>query len=75
MTKEQKAFEAEVVSEFNVIKSAVSTIATKMARKYELEIYKRLRDFCDREIDVINAVQDYKAELVCHEIKKVVNDK
>lgn len=75
MTKEQKAFEAEVVAEFNVIRSAVSTIATKMARKYELEIYKRLRDLCDREIDVINVVQDYKAERVCHEIKKVVNDK
>lgn len=73
--KRQSQFDKNVNEAFYAIKQAVTSIATHEAAKYEVEIYKRLRDMCNEQIEVINDVERYSAGYACERIRKVMDTK
>lgn len=70
--KEKEAIEREVREEFHAIRNAVELIARKMANTYEIEIYKRLSQLCNQQIEIINEVNEYSVGLACNKIKNVM---
>lgn len=69
--KQQSQFDKNVDEAFSAIQQAVTSIATHEAAKYELAIYERLRDMCDKQIEIINDVEKYGVDYACKRIREV----
>ena len=73
MTKSEKAlFDKEVAEGFNAIRNVVSLIAQKMAKRYEMEIFRRLSEYCDRQIEIIDTIEGYNTDLAYREIRNAM---
>lgn len=73
MTKSEKAlFDKEVAEGFNAIRDVVSLIAKKMAKRYEMEIFRRLSEYCNRQIEIIDTIESYNTDLANREIRNAM---
>lgn len=73
MTKSEKAlFDKEVAEGFNAIRDVVSLIAQKMAKRYEMEIFSRLSEYCNRQIEIIDTIEDCNTDLAYREIRNAM---
>lgn len=70
--KAQSEFEKNIKDGLDAIRSVVTNIAKKEAAKYEIEIYSRLKDFCEEQIDVIREVDEWGVSISCNRVKEVM---
>lgn len=70
--KAQSEFEQNIKDGLDAIRSVVITIAKKEALKYEIEIYSRLKAFCEEQIDVIREVDECGISISCNRVKEVM---
>lgn len=73
MTKSEKAlFDKEVAEGFNAIRDVVSLIAQKMAKRYEMEIFRRVSEYCNRQIEIIDTIEDCNTDLAYRKIRNAM---
>lgn len=70
MSKKKSQFEKDIDNMYRSIELAVNTIVKRVSYRYEIEVYERIRDLCERHIDVVKMIDRIQTDSTCENIKQ-----